>query len=202
MLFTMSLLSCFCLRSSPSRQDEDVPPPHHSPQRETVQANPEANPEANHDNESAGSGSGFREGYASVAPLPPYTTRPLNASEKTLEAHMRDPPVSSSGYARDEKNMELEPFPNAPEEVTSDTSSAISFPSSYGNTSTATRETPPPPYSPGPSPPVSRRMSISDPTTIEMPRRAHISGPGPRFSPYPPELWYVRASRRSTTSDA
>ncbi|KAL4990913.1 hypothetical protein BDW68DRAFT_153613 [Aspergillus falconensis] len=48
-----------------------------------------------------------------------------------------------------------------PEEVSSDVSSAISFPSSYGNTSTATRETPPPPYSPRAFSPAPSRRSMS-----------------------------------------
>ncbi|KAJ5682048.1 uncharacterized protein N7477_001988 [Penicillium maclennaniae] len=84
-------------------------------------------------------------GYASVVPLPQYTPRPMSINEKTLETNMRDPPMSSGmlGYGHDEKSRNL-----YDEEVASDASSAISYPSSYGNTSTATRETPPPPYPP------------------------------------------------------
>ncbi|KAL5003242.1 hypothetical protein BDV10DRAFT_68358 [Aspergillus recurvatus] len=48
-----------------------------------------------------------------------------------------------------------------PQEVSSDVSSAVSFPSSYGNTSTATRETPPPPYSPREFSPAPSRRSMS-----------------------------------------
>ena len=97
-------------------------------------------------------------GYASVVPLPQYTPRPMSIHEKTLEAHLRDPPQSSetNGFVQDEKNRNL-----YEEDVTSDGSSAISFPSSYGNTSTATRETPPPPYSPRQSVVISRSRSIS-----------------------------------------
>ncbi|KAE8354886.1 hypothetical protein BDV28DRAFT_155865 [Aspergillus coremiiformis] len=85
---------------------------------------------------------------------------------------MRDPPISSSDYDRsstyfqDEKDrLAGEAASNRndnPEDLTSDVSSAISFPSSYGNTSTATRDTPPPPYSSrGVSPAPSRSMSVS-----------------------------------------
>ncbi|KAJ5748668.1 uncharacterized protein N7511_010364 [Penicillium nucicola] len=98
------------------------------------------------------------DGYSSVVPLPQYTARPMSLHEKTLEAHMRDPSVSSESqeYPVEEKNRNL-----YDEEVTSDASSAISYPSSYGNTSTATRETPPPPYSPRHSVMLSRSRSIS-----------------------------------------
>ncbi|KAJ5327413.1 hypothetical protein MYU51_018031 [Penicillium brevicompactum] len=97
-------------------------------------------------------------GYSSVVPLPQYTARPMSLHEKTLESHMRDPSVSSEtlSYPQDEKDRQL-----YDEEVTSDSSSAISFPSSFGNTSTATRETPPPPYSPRHSVMLSRSRSMS-----------------------------------------
>src|ERR1700761_6754943 len=65
-------------------------------------------------------------GYTNVVPLPQYTPRPMSAHEKTLEAHMRDPSVSSSEYFTNEKSRNL----YDEEEVTSDGSSAISFPSS------------------------------------------------------------------------
>lgn len=116
-------------------------------------------------------------GYASVVPLPQYTPRPMSIHEKTLEAHLRDPPQSSESYAfaQDEKNRNLHE-----EDVTSDSSSAISFPSSYGNTSTATRETPPPPYSPRQSVVLSRSRSISISSamavTINPPPMARLSG--------------------------
>ncbi|KAJ5467468.1 hypothetical protein N7475_005220 [Penicillium sp. IBT 31633x] len=124
-------------------------------------------------------------GYSSVVPLPQYTARPMSLHEKTLEAHMRDPPISSEShgpYPQDEKNA------NNYDDVTSDSSSAISFPSSYGNTSTATRETPPPPYSPRHSAMLcrSRSMSISSAMAVIMnpPPAAHVNGSrtGPTYS--------------------
>lgn len=90
-----------------------------------------------------------------------------------------------------------------PEEVSSDVSSAISFPSSYGNTSTATRETPPPPYSPPAfSPAPSRRsMSISssyrhqqNQLQMQLPMSA-ITQPAPVFQA-------GRLPRWSASSDA
>ncbi|PYI05729.1 hypothetical protein BO78DRAFT_139944 [Aspergillus sclerotiicarbonarius CBS 121057] len=91
-------------------------------------------------------------------PLPAYTPRPNSLHEKTLAAHLRDPPISSSTY-HNEKSSPPEPSDQQQEQggqgqgggaTADDASSEISFPStrSYGNTSTATRETPPPPYSP------------------------------------------------------
>lgn len=124
-------------------------------------------------------------GYASVIPLPQYTPRPMSIHEKTLETNMRDPPMSSdsSACARDEKSRNL-----YDEEVTSDSSSAISYPSSYGNTSTATRETPPPPYSPRPSAVLPRSRSISVSSAMALPlnpppvARVHGSRSGGRPS--------------------
>lgn len=124
-------------------------------------------------------------GYTSPADLPAYTPRPVSVHEKTLELHLRDPPISSSTSAfppdqpqgqgqhsyPDEKaqyqyqyrySIDHPASSNRPEDLSSDVSSAISFTSSYGNTSTATRETPPPPYSPREgSPAPSRSMSVS-----------------------------------------
>ncbi|KAJ5156407.1 hypothetical protein N7492_009210 [Penicillium capsulatum] len=124
-------------------------------------------------------------GYASVVPLPQYTPRPVSIHEKTLGAHLRDPPQSSEGtaFAQDEKDRNL-----CEEDVTSDGSSAISFPSSYGNTSTATRETPPPPYSPRQSVMLSRSRSISISSamavTINPPPMARLNNA--RLSTAPP----------------
>ncbi|OGE57689.1 hypothetical protein PENARI_c001G09954 [Penicillium arizonense] len=124
-------------------------------------------------------------GYSSVVPLPQYTARPMSLHEKTLEAHMRDPSVSSESqeYSQEEKNRNL-----YDEEVTSDASSAISYPSSYGNTSTATRETPPPPYSPRHSVMLSRSRSISISSAMAVivnpPPMARVNGSrtGPAYS--------------------
>ncbi|KAJ5759031.1 hypothetical protein N7520_006187 [Penicillium odoratum] len=116
-------------------------------------------------------------GYASVVPLPQYTPRPMSIHEKTLEGNMRDPPISSDSniYPADEKNRNL-----YDEDVSSDSSSTLSYPSSYGNTSTATRETPPPPYSPRHSAMLSRSrsMSISSAVavTINPPPMARVHG--------------------------
>ncbi|OQE30196.1 hypothetical protein PENFLA_c003G07057 [Penicillium flavigenum] len=125
-------------------------------------------------------------GYSSVVPLPQYTPRPMSLHEKTLEAHMRDPSISSesqNSYPHDEKNAN-----RYDEDVTSDSSSAISFPSSYGNTSTATRETPPPPYSPRHSSVLCRSRSISISSAmaviINPPPAARMNGSrtGPTYS--------------------
>ncbi|KAF4205538.1 hypothetical protein CNMCM8927_006164 [Aspergillus lentulus] len=125
------------------------------------------------------------DGYTPPVPLPRYTPRPMSSiQEKTLEAHMRDPPISSSrsiASLHDEKNPRDFASTDG-DELTSDVSSAISFPSSYGNTSTATRETPPPPYSPRISPAPSRAMSISSlypPPLPPPPPMAHIAQPRP-----------------------
>ncbi|GLB01287.1 hypothetical protein AtubIFM57143_010991 [Aspergillus tubingensis] len=104
--------------------------------------------------------------------LPAYTPHPNTETlnEKTLALHLRDPPISSSSYNNnnsfplDEKHPYTTTSTTTPTSSTlpdgistsnnataDDASSQISFPStthSYGNTSTATRETPPPPYSP------------------------------------------------------
>lgn len=118
-------------------------------------------------------------GYASVVPLPQYTPRPMSIHEKTLERNMRDPAISSgsNAYPHDEKRRNF-----YDEEVTSDSSSAFSYPSSYGNTSTATRETPPPPYSPRHSAAFARSRSISVSSAMAVP-------------PNPPPLARVLGSR-------
>lgn len=118
-------------------------------------------------------------GYASVVPLPQYTPRPMSIHEKTLETNMRDPPISSNSntYPHDEKSRNL-----YDEEVTSDSSSTFSYPSSYGNTSTATRETPPPPYSPRHSATFARARSISVSSVMAVP-------------PNPPPMARVLGSR-------
>ena len=116
-------------------------------------------------------------GYASVVPLPQYTPRPMSIAEKTLEGNMRDPPISSDSnpYPADEKNRNL-----YDEDVSSDGASTFSYPSSYGNTSTATRETPPPPYSPRHSAMLSRSRSFSISSamavTINAPPMARVHG--------------------------
>ena len=116
-------------------------------------------------------------GYTNVVPLPQYTARPMSIHEKTLEAHMRDPAISSDSpaYQPDEKSRHL-----YEEDVSSDSASTLSYPSSYGNTSTATRETPPPPYSPRHSAviPRSRSMSVTSAmaVTLNPPPMARVNG--------------------------
>ncbi|KAK2881783.1 hypothetical protein FQN49_000450 [Arthroderma sp. PD_2] len=92
--------------------------------------------------------------YHSSQPLPRYTARPISIQEKTLAFSGRQS-ISDREYPRDEKSQ-LETTQGtydqrspaaAAEDDSSDASSQISFPSSLGNTSTATGETPPPPYS-------------------------------------------------------
>ncbi|KAB8269904.1 hypothetical protein BDV30DRAFT_176976 [Aspergillus minisclerotigenes] len=165
----MSIFNILCgcvTRSSPLSSQPPAQPRRQSPQNRD-------NGTTTHNNASdSPPGIDDEDGYSPVVPLPRYTPRPVSIQEKTLEAHMRDPPVSSSDYAsnstyfQDEKDrLAFETTSNRnhnPEDLTSEVSSAISFPSSYGNTSTATRDTPPPPYSSrGVSPAPSRSMSIS-----------------------------------------
>lgn len=136
-------------------------------------------------------------GYASVVPLPQYTPRPMSIHEKTLESHMRDPSVSSdsNGYLHDEKSRNL-----YEEEVASDTASTFSYPSSYGNTSTATRETPPPPYSPRMSAVIARSRSISISSaravTINPPPMARLSGGRTTAPPSDADDQSIRRHRR------
>ncbi|KAI9369705.1 hypothetical protein BJX61DRAFT_518556 [Aspergillus egyptiacus] len=88
-------------------------------------------------------------------------------------------------------NYPYYPYPThpRPEEATSDVSSALSFPSSYGNTSTATRETPPPPYSPPYSPPQVSSPAPSRPMSVSSVYRL------PPIAPPPPV--FQRGGRRS-----
>ncbi|KAL3468855.1 hypothetical protein BJX99DRAFT_242589 [Aspergillus californicus] len=150
-----------------------------------------------------------QDGYNQV-PLPAYTPRPMSIQEKTLEAHMRDPPISSETFRHTHAEAQTQPHTHLstdekqrlaweeatssphyyhpyynhphPDEATSDASSAISFPSSYGNTSTATRETPPPPYSPRIlSPASSRPMSIASSYRYPPMGMESITPPAPVF---------------------
>lgn len=102
-------------------------------------------------------------GYSPVVPLPRYTPRPMSIHEKTLENNMQQ-----SHHRPDEKNRHdfgedtsalnsqitgsssatvTASSTTAPTTIMDDASSAYSFPSSFGHTSTETRDTPPPPYS-------------------------------------------------------
>ncbi|OJI99101.1 hypothetical protein ASPVEDRAFT_25940 [Aspergillus versicolor CBS 583.65] len=165
-----SIFSC-CLPSKLNEKSEAPTAERPAPNSTTTHPS-SPNPSSNHDINNL---EPPQNGYNQVVPLPAYTPRPMSIREKTLEAHMRDPPVSNETYlsSGEKQRLAWEEAANSPdyypyhthprpEDVSSDASSAISFPSSYGNTSTATRETPPPPYSPRTwSPAPSRSMSIS-----------------------------------------
>ncbi|EED16264.1 conserved hypothetical protein [Talaromyces stipitatus ATCC 10500] len=101
-------------------------------------------------------------GYAPVVPLPRYTPRPMSIHEKTLENNSNFQRTHDQQQHRpDEKNrQDFEPEETLQSQSTGgsssatvtpaivdDASSAYSFPSSFGHTSTETRDTPPPPYS-------------------------------------------------------
>ncbi|KAL4780630.1 hypothetical protein BJX76DRAFT_337492 [Aspergillus varians] len=203
-----SLLSC-CL---PSKFIKPTPKPETAYCQTSTTNNPSPNPIPipNH-NINTLEANPPQDGYNQIAPLPAYTPRPMSVQEKTLEAHMRDPSISNETYhhhhhhhnnnntqiplTTDEKQRlaweEATNFPDyypyyshqRSEEVSSDASSAFSFPSSYGNTSTATRETPPPPYSPRVlSPAPSRSMSISSAYRNSQMQMAPITQPPPVFT--------------------
>ncbi|KAL4925448.1 uncharacterized protein BDV17DRAFT_294508 [Aspergillus undulatus] len=218
-----SIFSC-CLPTKKSTEKSEAQTPHTQTSTNSTTHHPISNHYHHDINNDTLEQSQDQNGYNAVVPLPAYTPRPTSIQEKTLEAHMRDPAISSETYHQhtsDEKQRlaweeaTSEPQPRSPspsynynhnynhtysnfyysypthpppEEVSSDVSSAISFPSSYGNTSTATRETPPPPYSPPAlSPAPSRSMSISSayrhppPHPSQLPMAA-ITQPPPVFS--------------------
>ncbi|OJD16835.1 hypothetical protein AJ78_03025 [Emergomyces pasteurianus Ep9510] len=111
---------------------------------------------------------GIDEPYLSTAPLPRYTPRPISIHEKTLAIERpQSNSIEQSDFPCDEKNRyEFERELTSPQldDHSSDASSEVSVPSSFGNTSTATTETPPPPYSCNSSRAPSRRsmaMSVS-----------------------------------------
>lgn len=96
-------------------------------------------------------------GYAPVVPLPRYTPRPLSLHEKTLGLTERQRTEGSDEKSRrgieSEEALQSQSTGSSSATVTAsntvvdDASSAFSFPSSFGHTSTETRDTPPPPYS-------------------------------------------------------
>ena len=163
---TVFSLLCGCFRRPTDHPPRDHPHDHRRP-RESDPDPTQHGPPMGSDSQT--SPESVDAGYAAITPLPAYTPHPVDVREKTLEAHLRDPPLSSESYPHhtadpDAKssfhnhyyyyNPHFHPhnsknnYNNNNEDLTSDVSSAISFTSSYGNTSTATRETPPPPYSP------------------------------------------------------
>ena len=154
------------------------------------------------------------EGYTPNISPPSYTARPMSIREKTLEAHMRDPPLSSSSsvrqsYTADEKHpyeSDHAGHGHGRDGVTADdVSSAFSFQSSYGNTSTATRETPPPPYSAEVSPvptPTTRRSFSSNHSQQQQQQQQQPVVPiaQPRAVFQRPE-WMVRSPRCSVEEE-
>ncbi|ODM23697.1 hypothetical protein SI65_01286 [Aspergillus cristatus] len=146
------------------------------------------------------------QGYTPTIPLPRYTPRPMSIREKTIEGHMRSSSSdlgvgaeSDTSAPSDEKQRYLYEYDHRDSRdggvTADDVSSAFSFQSSYGNTSTATRETPPPPYSAGVSPTPSRRTTVS--VSSAMLRQQHmvnIAQPQPVFQR--PD-WMIRSPRCS-----
>lgn len=103
-------------------------------------------------------------GYSPVVPLPRYTPRPMSIHEKTLDSQMQqhthhkpDEKTSQDFDDSDTPALNCHSTGSSSATVTGtatgtttimdDASSAYSFPSSFGHTSTETRDTPPPPYS-------------------------------------------------------
>lgn len=180
----MSLLCCFTPRFKSERPNPSIP---RNIDRQSTSTRSRISTSSAHQNYPTNEG---YDGYTPNIPLPRYTPRPTSIHEKTLEAHMRDPPISSSDYptASEEKRQnEYSHLQEYPEVTSDDASSAFSFQSSYGNTSTATRETPPPPYSPRDSPVPSRRMSSSSSLNfnpgpgLTRPEMAHVAQPRPLY---------------------
>ncbi|KAL1966407.1 hypothetical protein VTN77DRAFT_4549 [Rasamsonia byssochlamydoides] len=130
------------------------------------------------------------EGYVPVVPLPRYTPRPVSVHEKTLQSSA-DQDASGAATRRDpdEKNRRdfEDPSSQPTENNTSadDASSAFSFPSSFGHTSTETRDTPPPPYSSCTSlvPPRSRASSMNQRVEVAQMTAHHMQGPSPITPP-------------------
>lgn len=188
-----SICCCFPGLSSP-----ETPEP--EPRPEMTESTPRS--DANHSNGNSNSNSttdtdNRNNGYASVVSLPRYTPRPLSIHEKTVDAHLRSPSPSAQSDSMDEKQR-FE-YDSEGGVTADDGSSAFSFQSSYGNTSTATRETPPPPYSPR----MSRSMSLSfssqramplQPLPLPLPIAQPIAQPPPIYQR--PE-WIGRSPRCS-----
>lgn len=95
-------------------------------------------------------------GYTPVVPLPRYTPRPMSIHEKTIENgshdHHRQQPDEKNRHDFEEESALQSQSTGSSSTATAtatmdDASSAYSFPSSFGHTSTETRDTPPPPYS-------------------------------------------------------
>jgi hypothetical protein len=123
------------------------------------------------------------DGYVPTVPLPRYTPHPISTDEKTIAFERRQSLASVSNlqpheFPQDEKRPYVyESESNHPQfdghrsppartdDLSSDASSTLSVPSSFGNTSTATTETPPPPYSSRPSRAPSHRSVSPSPSS-------------------------------------
>lgn len=136
---------CGCLVSSESHATTQVPA---DPQAGFVRSSDGLQP-PHYDSVDAG--------YTPVVPLPRYTARPMSVHEKTIENNPLSPRSGSFSFADEKRTQAFETAPvqsnstgSSSATVTAtmdDASSAYSFPSSFGHTSTETRETAPPPYS-------------------------------------------------------
>ncbi|KAL1957572.1 hypothetical protein VTO42DRAFT_5683 [Malbranchea cinnamomea] len=144
-MFALSRLCC-CFPIQPGR-DAASRPTGASPPLEPIHPSGEIRGEYDMD-----------QPYWPTCPLPRYTPRPISIYEKTI-VFSRGPNADTqptSEYPRDEKRQpdstgDQETHTDCAAQNTggdhsSDASSTFSIPSSYGNTSTATRS-PPPPYS-------------------------------------------------------
>lgn len=151
-------------------------------------------------------------GYMPVVPLPRYTPRPVSIHEKTLDGNTR---LNESGDITPRGSMEKNRHEfeessaqsSQPTGTTTtatatmdDASSAYSFPSSFGHTSTDTRDTPPPPYASCTSLAQTSRSRASsmrsyrgsllnysmqsNSSPITPPPMAHIHHPQPIFRPH------------------
>ncbi|KAM5445224.1 hypothetical protein MaudCBS49596_007706 [Microsporum audouinii] len=163
MAFFASICSCYTTQGRKKQKESDCSPPPHPEIQPSQPANYNRYQPFVDENDP----------YHSSQPLPRYTARPISIQEKTLAISGRQS-ICDRDYPRDEKgqiqanqNIYNRRSPNnIAEDDSSDASSQISFPSSLGNTSTATGETPPPPYSYCSSVAQSHRsMSISIPAT-------------------------------------
>lgn len=154
------------------------------------------------------------EGYLPVVPLPRYTPRPVSVHEKTLQLSPQDASGAATPRDPDEKNKRDFEDPTQPAENpgADDASSTFSIPSSFGHTSTETRDTPPPPYSSCASlvSPRSRASSMDQraegtmttqptqvPSPITPPPMVHIPQPRPVF----PRPGFIYGSKGSDTTD-
>ncbi|KAL1976694.1 hypothetical protein VTN31DRAFT_2976 [Thermomyces dupontii] len=156
-------------------------------------------------------------GYTPVVPLPRYTPRPASIYEKTLHTSAHHGPSNPDGkdrslFAEQQPRCHSTEATMAPTKtgmsstttttMMDDASSAYSFPSSFGQTSTATRDTPPPPYASCASLPLvrSRTSSVRTVPSCSSPREERtpsITAEGsPTPSPSPPSPMAMETVQR------